>query len=105
MRTQKNAAQDTTIGIIPSMPWRASQVRALPNYCLEVRFLDGTVGKVDMAGIIMNEQAGVFAVLRDVSKFNQVHIEIGVVTWPDGIDLAPDAMYDEIKRHGMWILR
>jgi len=26
----------------------------------------------------------------------------GFVSWPDEIDLAPDAMYDEIKQHGEW---
>jgi hypothetical protein len=28
----------------------------------------------------------------------------GAVTWPGEIDLAPDAMYAEIKRGGHWIL-
>jgi len=26
------------------------------------------------------------------------------VQWPNGADLAPDTMYDEIKAHGRWIL-
>ena len=47
---------------------------------------------------------GVFTVLKDVRLFNQVHLEHGVATWPGEIDLAPDAMYDEIKLHGEWVL-
>jgi len=27
------------------------------------------------------------------------------VTWPGEIDLAPDAMYREIKKAGKWVLR
>jgi len=27
------------------------------------------------------------------------------VTWANGVDLAPDAMHDQIKRNGVWVLR
>jgi hypothetical protein len=36
--------------------------------------------------------------------FAQVRVEYGAVTWPGDIDLAPDAMHDELKDHGVWIL-
>ena len=36
--------------------------------------------------------------------FAQVGIDHGAVTWPGEIDLAPDAMYDEIKASGQWVL-
>ena len=28
----------------------------------------------------------------------------GAVQWPNGADLAPDAMYDEIRANGRWVL-
>jgi hypothetical protein len=28
----------------------------------------------------------------------------GAVQWPNGADLAPDAMYDAIRAHGTWSL-
>ncbi|WP_330217058.1 DUF2442 domain-containing protein [Geobacter pickeringii] len=34
----------------------------------------------------------------------QVFVEYGVVTWPDEIDLAPDAIYERIKQYGKWVL-
>jgi hypothetical protein len=46
----------------------------------------------------------VFACLRDPDVFAQVGIDHGAVTWPGEIDLAPDAMYDEIKANGWWML-
>ena len=52
----------------------------------------------------MGQNAGVFAKLRDLNRFNQVHLAYGVATWFDEIDLAPDAMYDEIRAHGKWVL-
>src|SRR3990167_4924647 len=90
--------------IICKAPWRLTKVKALPNYILEVTFVDGTHGFVDMKLLVASEDAGVFAVLKDVELFNQVYLEYGAVTWPGEIDLAPDAMHDEIKAHGIWVL-
>jgi hypothetical protein len=46
----------------------------------------------------------VFEPLRDTSLFSQASIHLGVVEWPGEIDLAPDAMYDEIRTNGVWIV-
>jgi hypothetical protein len=40
---------------------------------------------------------------RDPVLFAQAYVEYGAVIWPGEIDLAPDAMYDEIKKHGRWV--
>jgi hypothetical protein len=29
-------------------------------------------------------------------------VELGAATWPNGADLAPDAMYDAIREHGVY---
>ena len=47
---------------------------------------------------------GVFEKLKDPAFFNRIQVTDGFVSWPDELDLAPDAMYDEIKLHGEWIL-
>jgi hypothetical protein len=76
----------------------------LPEYRLSVEFMDGLKGIVDLHALITSPQAGVFARLRDRVLFEQVHLAYGAVTWPGEIDLAPDAMYDEIKRNGRWVI-
>ena len=48
---------------------------------------------------------GVFEPLKDADFFSRVFIDSGAVTWPGDIDLAPDAMYREIKRCGEWLLK
>lgn len=105
MRTKSNAEKNISAGIIFSAPWRLINVESQSDYTLKVKFLDGTIGLVDMSQLIMSNKAGVFARLRDKTIFAQVFIQYGVVTWPGDIDLAPDAMYDEIKLHGKWILK
>jgi len=47
--------------------------------------------------------AGVFEQLRDPAMFARVGVTHGAVTWPNGVDLAPDAMYDEIKAESRWV--
>ncbi|MDR0781307.1 MAG: DUF2442 domain-containing protein [Pseudomonadales bacterium] len=82
------------------MPWRVVAVQALPDWRLHVRFLDGTEGTVDLAALVHSPGAGVFAALANPALFAQVFVEYGAVTWPGEIDLAPDAMYAQIKKAG-----
>lgn len=102
MRTQPAAQQDSPLAVTPPIepriPWRVAAVEALPGFRLHVRFVDGTEGVVDLTGLIHSPGAGVFAALADPLLFAQAHIEHGAVTWPGEIDLAPDAMYAEIKK-------
>ena len=90
--------------MIPAAAWRVAEIRTHAAFQLWVRFVDGTEGNVDMASLIMDDSAGVFSVLRDPSLFAQARVIGGVVTWPGGLDIAPDAMYDEIREHGTWTI-
>ncbi|MDR2241053.1 MAG: DUF2442 domain-containing protein [Zoogloeaceae bacterium] len=80
------------------MPWRVATVQALPDYRLHVCFVDGTTGLLDLSSWVHAPNAGVFAVLTDPALFAQVFVAHGAVTWPGEIDLAPDAMYAQIRR-------
>ncbi len=91
-------------GINSPIPWRVTTVKPLDGYCLEVSFVDGTVGEVDMSKLIFSQHAGVFEVLKDLYIFTQVYVDHGAVNWPGEIDLAPDAMYNEIKQHSKWVI-
>jgi hypothetical protein len=81
--------------------YRVVSVRVMDHLRLAVRFRDGLAGEV-----ILKEShlRGVFESLRDPALFAQVSCEEGFVEWPGELDLAPDAMYDEIRAHGQWIL-
>ena len=103
MRNQTASVQDSALGVIPRASWRVVEVHAFPGYRLAVKFIDGTMGEVDMSRLVMSDSAGIFIQLRDPVLFAQAYVEYGAVVWPGGIDLAPDAMYDEIKKHGRWV--
>jgi hypothetical protein len=90
--------------LYPRAPWRVVGVHALPGYRLAVNFVEGTTGEVDLSRLVKSESSGIFAQLRDPTIFGQVHVEYGAAVWPGEIDLAPDAMYDEIKKLGRWVM-
>ena len=104
MRKEPNAKENTTPTIEPLSNWRVKAVSIIDNYQIEVTFNDGTSGTVDLRGLIFSAKPGIFANLEDKEIFNKVCIEHGVVTWPGEIDLAPDAMYEQIQKQGCWKL-
>lgn len=104
MRKEKKSKKDKAIGLIPSVPWRICKVKALKHYRLQVQFVDGLEGYVDLSRLVTSKKAGVFKALKDSELFDQVYLDHGAVTWPGELDLAPDAMYDVIKLDGEWIL-
>ena len=84
------------------MNWDVIEVKTIAPLALQVKFEDGTIGKVRFEN---SHLTGVFEALKNPATFNQVHIDNGAVAWPGDIDLAPDAMYFQIQSHGEWILR
>jgi hypothetical protein len=73
----------------------------LPKHRLSVTFSDGVRGTVLWAESAFT---GVFEALRDPAFFRRASIDHGVVTWPNGADLAPDAMHAEFRRRGEMIV-
>jgi hypothetical protein len=108
MRTHADAKEDCSSevapDIVPKAPWRVAEVRALGDLRLWVRFNDGLEGTVSLSGLVRSQQGGVFSALRDEAVFAQVRLEYGAVTWPGELDLAPDAMHEEIRKSGEWVL-
>ncbi|MDH5640687.1 MAG: DUF2442 domain-containing protein [Nitrospira sp.] len=104
--SQTNRALAVKPAIQPIAPWRLVSVQAESAQRLEVTFVDGTIGSVDLRNFLNDPQiqGTVFEPLRDPAVFTQVQVVMGAVQWVNGAELAPDAMYDAIKRHGVWVM-
>ena len=74
------------------MNWNVVGVRVIAPLALQVRFEHSHL-------------TSVFAALNDPAVFRKVYVDGGAVTWPGDVDLAPGAMYSEIKARGEWVLR
>jgi len=68
-------------------------IKCLDNFKLAITFDDGKSGILDCKPLI--EKGGVFSQLRNPDVFNkaQIHKELGVITWNDEIDIAPETAY------------
>jgi len=66
-------------------------VEVIGNYRLRLTFEDGTVGDVDFTE---RDWSGVFEPLRDRDFFARVAVdpEAGTITWPGGLDMAPEPL-------------
>lgn len=78
-------------------------VQVVSKHTLEVLFEDGLSGQVIFKP---SRFRGVFKALKNEDIFKNVFIdrEIGTITWENGLDLAPDVMYEEIRQKGQWLL-
>jgi hypothetical protein len=79
------------------MYWDVVEVKAESGHRLFVRFADGISGKVQLD---ISELSGVLAPLRDPAFFERAFVDYGAVAWPGDIDLAPDAMYEQVVKQG-----
>jgi hypothetical protein len=71
--------------------YRVSEVKALDGYNLAVQFDDGVHGIVDLTDRLFGP---VFEPLSDPAFFARVGVDdFGAVCWPNGADLAPDALH------------
>ncbi len=74
---------------------RVISVQPLQNFQLRVRFDDGVEGVVDMHDRLFGP---VFEPLQDPAVFQQAFVdEYGAVAWPNGADLAPDALHERLR--------
>ena len=70
---------------------RVTRVETLAGHRLRVDFEDGVKGEVDLSSRLFGP---VFESLKDEEFFAQASIdEFGVICWPNGADLAPDALH------------
>jgi hypothetical protein len=73
-------------------------VAVVGDRVLRLLFSDGTAGDVDFSA---ERWTGVLSPLNDPAYFAKVTVdqEAGTLVWPDGIDLAPESLYEQAKAH------
>lgn len=73
-----------------------TDVEMIGDHRLRLTFEDGTVGDIDFSS---RAWRGVFEPLRDPAYFARVTVdpEAGTITWPNGVDMAPEPLYAEAQ--------
>jgi hypothetical protein len=76
-------------------PYDVRSVQPLGGYRLRVTFADDTVREIDLSEKLSGRVGPVFEPLRDEAFFALATVdnELRTVVWPNGADLAPDALH------------
>ncbi|MCC7476658.1 MAG: DUF2442 domain-containing protein [Pirellulales bacterium] len=73
---------------------RIVSIKTTDDFNLVVQFIDGTQGSIPLRDRLFGP---VFEPLRDPELFRQAYLdEFGAIAWPNGADLAPDAIYERL---------
>ena len=69
------------------------EAKYINGYILELLFENGRKGSVDFWDYV--KKGGVFERFSNLSYFKSffVNKELGVLCWPDGLDIAPEMLY------------
>jgi hypothetical protein len=78
------------------MDYSVLEARYVGGYTIWLRFRDGTAGDIDLGPELYGE---VFEPLRDVEIFRRfyVHPEAKTLVWPNGADIAPEFLHDNVR--------
>lgn len=74
----------------------------LTDYKLQVVFNDQTEGIVDLKETIIQDHRAIFQELVDLNLFQKFHVAMDTVVWENGLDLAPEFLYDQIQSGSMF---
>jgi uncharacterized protein DUF2442 len=66
------------------------EARHVSGFVVSLRFDDGTEKRIDISQWF---KGPVFEPLKDTKLFKKFFIEAGTLAWPNGVDIAPEALY------------
>ena len=78
---------------------KVAKIKHLGGYRLRATFSDGMAGQYDFTAIL-DGNGPMIEPLRDPAYFARVFLEDGALTWPNGFDVAPGWLRQEIEATG-----
>ena len=69
----------------------------LEEYKIYLEFNDGFTGIVDLRNKISTDHREIIRELKDKEKFNKMKVERHTLCWENGVDFAPEYLYEQIN--------
>jgi hypothetical protein len=67
------------------------------EYNVLVEFNDGVKGIINFKEVLAHEPLEFFKKLLDPEVFKTVHVDIDTLCWDNGLDFAPEYLYEQLK--------
>ena len=68
------------------------------DYNVFMEFNDGTSGTIDFKDKLHNDHRQIIKDLLDLNKFKTVKVNFDTLCWDNGVDFAPEYLYERIKK-------
>jgi hypothetical protein len=68
----------------------------LEDYKIHVQFNDKKEGIIDLKDTIFKDHRPIFKELTNLSLFKNLHVDKDTIVWSNGLDLAPEFLYQHM---------
>jgi hypothetical protein len=76
---------------------KVTKVELKGEYKIYLEFNDGTNGIIDLKNKLENDHREIIKELLNSELFKTAKINLNTVCWDNGVDFAPDYLYNKIK--------
>jgi Protein of unknown function (DUF2442) len=80
---------------------KLTRIEPLGGLTLRLSFSDGQSGLWDGAPLLTGKDTPLTIPLRDPTEFARAFIENGALAWPNGLELAPWTLHQQLHEAGL----